>query len=365
LRDWHWHGLDRFQIIQCRQGKAIEVRLGELAERLGCRLEGDGGLELFAVRSLKEAGPNDLSFVTREAYVSRVKDSAAGAVILAEGWPQIDRPALRTPNPHLALARALSIFHPEPVPVPGIHPTAVTAAGARVASDACIGPLCVLGPGAEVGPGTVLEAQVSVGASVRIGAQCRIYPHVTLRDDVVLGDRVIIHSGTVIGADGFGYARDGHRHVKIPQVGRVVIEDDVEIGANVCIDRATLDETRIGRGTKIDNLVQIGHNVRIGSDTVIVGQVGISGSVRIGSRVTLAGQAGVVDHVQIGDDVIVGAQAGVTKDVPSRSIVWGSPAIPGHKIKRQMAAIARLPELRKAVRTLEERLAALEARLSG
>jgi UDP-3-O-[3-hydroxymyristoyl] glucosamine N-acyltransferase len=340
------------------------VRLGELADRLGCRLEGDGGLEVIAVRSLEEAGPHHLSFVGQERYVSRLQDSAAGAVILGDGWPPVDRPALRTPNPYLALARALSLLNPAPVLLPGIHPTVVTAADTRVAPDACVGPLCVLGPGTEVGPGTVLEAQVAVGARVRIGEECRIHPHVTLRDDVVLGDRVIIHSGSVIGADGFGYARDGHRYAKIPQVGRVVIEDDVEIGANVCIDRATLDETRIGRGTKIDNLVQVGHNVRIGADTAIIAQVGISGSVRIGSRVTLAGQVGVVDHVEIGDDVIVGAQAGVTKDIPPRSTVLGAPAVPHIEFKRQLAALARLPELRKALRALEERLAALEARLT-
>lgn len=339
------------------------MRLGEVAERLGCRLEGDGGLEVVAVRSLEEAGPHHLSFIARKAHISRLRESAVGAVILDEGWPPVDRPSLRTRNLYLALARALTIFHPAAPPAPGIHPTAVVAPDVRVAPDACVGPLCVLGPGAKVGAGTILEAQVAVGARVHIGQGCRIFPNVTLRDDVVLGDRVIVHSGTVIGADGFGYGRDGHRYVKIPQVGRVVIEDDVEIGANVCIDRATLDETRIGQGSKIDNLVQIGHNVRIGSDTVIVAQVGISGSVRIGSRVTLAGQAGVVDHVEIGDDVIVGAQAGVTKDVPPRSAVLGAPAVPHTEFKRQLAAVARLPELRKALRALEERLAGLEARL--
>ncbi|HWU37042.1 MAG TPA: UDP-3-O-(3-hydroxymyristoyl)glucosamine N-acyltransferase, partial [Candidatus Acidoferrum sp.] len=190
-----------------------------------------------------------------------------------------------------------------------------------------------------------------------------IFSQVVLRDGVLLGDRVIVHSGAVIGADGFGFARDGQRSVKIPQIGRVVIEDDVEIGANVAIDRATLGETRIGRGTKIDNLVQIGHNVRVGEDTVIVGQVGISGSVRIGSRVTLAGQVGVVDHIEIGDDVIVGAQAGVTKDIPASSVMLGSPAVPHGEFKRQLAAVARLPELRRRLREVEERLAALEARL--
>jgi UDP-3-O-[3-hydroxymyristoyl] glucosamine N-acyltransferase len=334
-----------------------------LAERLGCRLEGDGGLEVRGVRSLEDAAPGDLSFVAHERYLPRLPASAAGAVIVAEGWPPVDRPALRTANPILAFARALALLHPLPGPPPGIHATAVVASDARVAPDACVGPLAVLGPGVEVGPGTILDAHVSVGAGVRIGEGCRIYPQVVLRDGVMLGNRVIVHSGTVIGADGFGYARDGHRHVKIPQIGRVVIEDDVEIGANVTIDRATLGETRIGRGTKIDNLVQIAHNVRVGADTVIVAQVGIAGSSRVGSRVTLAGQVGVVDHVEIGDDVIVGAQAGVSKDVPAGSIVLGSPAIPHGDFKRQLAATAGLPEMRKRVRALEERLAALEGRV--
>jgi UDP-3-O-[3-hydroxymyristoyl] glucosamine N-acyltransferase len=221
----------------------------------------------------------------------------------------------------------------------------------------------VIASGVEIGAGTVLAAQVFVGANVRIGRDCRIYPHVTLREGTALGDRVTVHAGAVIGADGFGYARDGARHVKIPQVGRVVLGDDVEIGANVTIDRATLGVTRIGRGTKIDNLVQIAHNVRIGEDTVIVAQVGISGSSEIGSRVTIAGQVGIVDHVRIGDGAIVGAQAGVTKDVHDGAIVLGSPAAPHLEFKRQLAATARLPQLGKALRALEERLRALESRL--
>jgi UDP-3-O-[3-hydroxymyristoyl] glucosamine N-acyltransferase len=341
------------------------VRLGELAEQLECRLEGETGLEIRAVRSLEEAGPQDLSFVVQERYLPRLAGSAAGAVILPEGWPPVDRPALRTSNPYLAFARALSLFHPSSAPPPGIHSTAVVAPDAQVAPGASVGPLTVLGADVTVGSGTILEALVDVGAGVRIGQACRIFPHVSLRDGVILGDRVIVHSGAVIGADGFGYARDGHRYVKIPQVGRVVIEDDVEIGANVTIDRATLGETRIGRGTKIDNLVQIGHNVCVGADTVIVAQVGISGSSRVGSRVTLAGQVGVVDHVEIGDDVVVGAQAGVTKDIPPGSAVLGSPAIPHGEFKRQLAVTSGLPRMRKLLRGLEERLAALEARLTG
>ncbi len=344
-------------------GVGDTVQLGELAERLGCRLEGDGGLEIGGVRGLEDAGPHDLTFVAQERYLPSLRGSSAAAVILGEGWPSADRPALRTANPYLAFAQALRVFHPSPVPLPGTHPSAVVATDARVAPDASIGPLCVLDREAEVGAGTILEAQVFVGAGARIGRGCHIFPQVTLREGVLLGDRVTVHSGAVIGADGFGYARDGRRYVKIPQVGRVVIGDDVEIGANATIDRATLGETRIGRGTKIDNLVQIGHNVRVGEDTVVVAQVGISGSSRIGSRVTLAGQVGVVDHVEIGDDVIVGAQSGVTKDIPPGSLVLGSPAIPHAEFKRQLATVARLPVLRRTLRALEERLAALEARL--
>ena len=340
------------------------MRLGVLAERIGCRLEGDGGIEITGVRAVDEAGPADLTFVTDAKHLARLSDSRAGAAILPESAPAGDRPALRVSNPHLALARALAVFYPGGRVAPGVHATAVVAAGARVDPGASIGPLCVVGSGADIGAGTRLDAQVFVGADVRIGRDCRIFPQVALREGTRLGDRVTVHAGAVIGADGFGYARDGARYIKIPQVGRVVVEDDVEIGANATIDRATLGTTRIGRGTKIDNLVQIAHNVQVGEDTVIVAQVGISGSSQIGSRVTLAGQVGVVDHVRIGDNAIVGAQSGVTKDVPPGALVLGSPAVPHLEFKRQLAAIARLPQHGKALRALEERLRALEARLA-
>ena len=339
------------------------MRLADLAAAIGSRLEGPGDLEIHGVLSLEEAGPADLTFVARPEYLARLAESRAGAVIVGEAWAPVDRPALRTRNPYLALARALAVVYPPAAPAPGVHPSAVVAPESSVSPLATVGPLCLVGRGASIGPHSVLVGQVAVGADVRIGSHCWLAPQVVLRDGVTLGDRVIIHSGAVIGADGFGYAREGASYVKIPQVGRVVIEDDVEIGANTTVDRATLGETRIGRGTKIDNLVQIAHNVRVGADTVIVAQVGISGSTRIGSRVTIAGQAGVVDHVEIGDDVIVGAQAGVTKDIPSRSVVLGAPAIPHQEFKRQLAAFARLPEMRRLVQALEERIAALEARV--
>lgn len=339
------------------------MRLEELAERLGCRLEGDGTVEIVGVRALEDAGPADLTFVTEARHLPRLAMSRAAAVLLAESLPAARRPALRTSNPYLTLAHVLGVFCPPQAGVPGVHPTAVISAGARVDGTASVGPLCVLSPGAEVGAGTILDAQVFLGVNARVGRDCRLFPQVTLREGTELGDRVVVHSGTVIGADGFGYARDGARYVKIPQIGRVVLEDDVEIGANVAIDRATLGTTRIGRGTKIDNLVQIAHNVQVGEDTVIVAQVGISGSSRIGSRVTLAGQVGVTDHVQIGDNAIVGAQAGVSKDVPDGAIMLGAPAIPHLEFKRQLAATARLPQMGKTLRVLEERLRALEARL--
>jgi UDP-3-O-[3-hydroxymyristoyl] glucosamine N-acyltransferase len=339
------------------------VRLGVLAERIGCRLDGDGAIDVAAIRALDEAGPADLTFLTDAKRVALVSTSRAAAVILPNSAPAVDRPALRTPNPYLALARALAELHPAARVAAGMHPSAMVATDARVDAGASIGPLCVISSGAEIEAGTVLDAQVFVGANVRIGPDCRIFPHVTLREGTQLGARVMVHAGAVIGADGFGYARENARYVKIPQIGRVVLEDDVEIGANVTIDRATLGATRIGRGTKIDTLVQIAHNVQVGEDTVIVAQVGIAGSSQIGSRVTLAGQVGVVDHVRIGDDVVVGAQAGVANDIPPRTVALGSPAVPHLEFKRQLAAMARLPLLGKTLRALEERLRALEARL--
>jgi UDP-3-O-[3-hydroxymyristoyl] glucosamine N-acyltransferase len=325
-------------------------------------LDGDGSRDVARIRAPEEAEPTDLTFVADARQFPRLQTSRAGAVILAESAPSAGRPALRTANPYLALARALTALHPVEAATAGMHPTAVVAGDSRVDAGASVGPLCVIASGVEIGAGTVVVAQVFVGANVRIGRDCRIYPHVTLREGTALGDRVTVHAGAVIGADGFGYARDGARHVKIPQVGRVVLEDDVEIGANVTIDRATLGVTRIGRGTKIDNLVQIAHNVRIGEDTVVVAQVGISGSSEIGSHVTIAGQVGIVDHVRIGDGAIVGAQAGVTKDVQGGAIVLGSPAVSHLEAKRQLAAAARLPQFAKTLRALEERVRALELR---
>jgi UDP-3-O-[3-hydroxymyristoyl] glucosamine N-acyltransferase len=337
------------------------MRLSEVAGSLGCTLEGDGAIEIRGVRGIREAGPEDVTFVANARYLEALGGSRAGAVILGPGVPAPPREAdalgplavLRAANPYLAFARALTLFHPRPPTPPGIHPTAVLEERVAVGAGVSIGPFVWVGGRSEIGDGCVLEAHAAVGRGARLGRECLIHPRAVLGDGTWLGDRVIVQSGAVVGSDGFGYAPDrDRRYHKIPQVGRVVLEDDVEVGANATIDRATMGETRIGRGTKIDNLVQIAHNVRVGEDTVIVAQVGISGSTTVGSRVTIAGQAGLVGHLRVGNDVTIGAQAGVTKDVPDGAIVLGSPAIPHVEFKRQLAVLARLPGLARRMKGL-------------
>ncbi len=342
------------------------MRLSELAAALHCALEGDGGLEIRGLRGIREAEPGDLTFVANPRYLDGLRTCRASAVILTPDAPRPPMAALRTPNPYLAFARALALFHPPRPEPPGIHPTAVLEESVRLGSGVHIGALCFVGAGTEIGEETTLCPQVYVGRGVRLGRQCEIRPRAVLADGCWLGDRVVVQSGAVIGGDGFGYAPDrDRRYHKIPQVGRVVLEDDVEVGANATIDRATLGETRIRRGTKIDNLVMIAHNVAVGEDTVIVAQVGISGSTSVGSRVTLAGQVGVVGHIHIGDDVTIGAQAGVIKDVPDGAVLAGSPALPHLEAKRQVAYLRRLPELAETVRELKRRLAAAGTAAAG
>jgi UDP-3-O-[3-hydroxymyristoyl] glucosamine N-acyltransferase len=245
---------------------------------------------------------------------------------------------------------------------PGLHPTAVIGEGVRMGRDVSIGPYCVIEPGAAVGDRTALGASCYVGHEAVIGDDCRLYPHVTVREYCRIGCRAIVHNGAVIGSDGFGYAKEGARWKKIPQVGIVVLGDDVEIGANTTIDRARFGETRIGNGVKIDNLVQVAHNVIIGDDTAIAAQVGIAGSTRVGARVQLGGQAGVAGHISVGDDSVAGGQAGVTKDVPPATFVSGYPAMPHNEARKMHASLMRLPELKKKVADMETRLKALEGK---
>jgi UDP-3-O-[3-hydroxymyristoyl] glucosamine N-acyltransferase len=339
--------------------------LGELARLVAGDLRGDAALRIRGIATLDGAEPGDLSFVTSLRYRRAAAASRASAFLVARDVDVPDRPTIRVAQPQLALAILLRALYAEPAPAAGIHPTAVVAPSARVAADATVGPLVVVGADSTVESGVVLHPHVVVGEHCRVGEASVLHAHVVLRGDVDVGRRVVIHGGAVLGADGFGYAFDGERHQKIPQVGRVVVEDDVEIGANVTIDRATLGETVIRRGTKIDNLVQIGHNTVVGADTIIVAQTGISGSCRIGNRVVLAGQVGVGDHVTIGDGAQVGAQAGVHRDVPAGSTMLGTPAEPAAEVRRAMVVFTRLPELLRSVRALERRVAELEARLGA
>jgi len=339
--------------------------LGELAEALGAALDGDPGRRVTGVAPLETAGPDDISFLTNPRYAATARASRAGAFVVGLEARDLPGPTLRCPAPQLALVALLELFHPPTAAAPGVHPTAVVAADARVDATATVGAFTVVEAGATIGPRARLYPLVYVGPSSEIGADCVLYPHVAVRERVRLGQRVIVHPGAVLGADGFGFVHDGRAHRKIPQVGGVLIEDDVEIGANTTIDRATFGDTVVRRGTKIDNLVQIGHNVEVGEHAILVAQVGISGSSRLGRGVVLGGQVGISDHITIGDGASVGAQSGVGSDIEAGARYFGYPARPAAQAMRIMSAGQRLPDLLKRVRALERRLAELEGRLGG
>lgn len=339
--------------------------LGEIARLIGAVLEGDPSIPIQGVASLEQNVAGTLVLVAEAKYLPRLPASRASAVIAPPGLPISDRPVLRAENPRLAFASALELFYPLPTFPPGISPTAIVAPDARVHPEATIFPFVVIESGAVIEAGVVLSAFVYVGARAHIGEGSRVHPHVTIQADVQVGRRCLIHPGAVLGGDGFGFVFDGTRHRKIPQVGTVVIEDDVEVGANVCIDRATLGETVVGRGTKIDNLVQVAHNVTIGERAILVAQVGIAGSSRVGRDVILGPQCGVVDHVTIGDGCRVSGQSGIVRDIEPGSKLAGTPARPIEEELRIIAALGRLPQLVRSVRTLEKRLEALEARLGN
>jgi len=337
--------------------------LGELAEALQARLDGDPTRVVTGVAPLESAGPDQISFLTDPRYGTAARASRAGAFVAPDGVADLPAPTLRCPAPQQALIALLRLFHP-PAPVPaGVDRSAVVATDARVDRTATVGPLCVVEAGAVIGPGVRLHALVHVGPGVEIGEDTVVYPHVSLRDGVRVGCRVVIHAGAVLGADGFGFAFDGSSHRKIPQVGGVVIEDDVEIGANTTIDRATFGDTIVRRGTKIDNLVRVGHNVEIGEHSVLVAQVGIAGSSRLGRGVVLGGQVGVTDHVTIGDGAMIGAQSGIAHDIEPGARLLGTPARPTVQAKRMLIAAGRLPELLQRVRAIEQRLERLATQL--
>jgi UDP-3-O-[3-hydroxymyristoyl] glucosamine N-acyltransferase len=334
--------------------------LGDLAVALGGRVEGDPSRVVSAVAPLDAAGPEDIAFVADARFLAAAGASRAGAWLVPEGLAGLRGPLIRCRAVRPALARLLELFHP-PVPVPsGVAATAVIGPGARIDPTAAIGALAVVEAGAVVGARAVVYPLVYVGPGAEIGEGTVLHPHVVVGGAVTIGRNVVVHAGAVLGADGFGYAFDGTVHRKIPQVGRVVIEDDVEIGANATIDRAMLGETRVRRGTKLDNLVMVGHNVEIGEDAIVAAQAGIAGSSRLGRRTVLGGQAGVGDHVDVGEGAMLAAQCGVSGDVPAGAVLMGSYGRPVMEFQRIWIAEGRLPELLRRVRALERRLADLD-----
>ncbi len=337
--------------------------LGQLAATLGLRLEGDAARRVTGVAALESAGPSDISFVTDARHHAAALTSKAGAFLAPPDLAGLPGPVLRTATPRLALADLLGLFHPTATPAPGIAPSAVVAPSAQVAASASVGPLAVVEAGVVVGERAAVHALVYVGAGAEVGDDAVLHTHVVVRERVKIGRRVVVHAGAVIGADGFGYVFDGTRHRKIPQVGSVRIEDDVEIGAGSTIDRATLGDTVVRRGTKIDNLVMVAHNVEIGEDCIVAAQVGIAGSSRIGRGAILLGQVGVGDHVTVGERAVLAAQAGTAQDVGPGEKLFGTWARPIVQARRIWIAEAELPALVRRVRTLEHRLAELEERL--
>jgi UDP-3-O-[3-hydroxymyristoyl] glucosamine N-acyltransferase len=337
------------------------LKLQVLAERLGCALEGDGTIEISRVAAIEDAGPGDVTFFANPKYAAELRTTRASAVIIGNGSETAPCAMLRTSEPYVTFAQAVRLFAADVRPAPGVHPRAYVADGAVIAPDASIGPLAVVGEGARIGARTVVHPNVTIDRGVEVGEDCVIHAGVSLRERVHIGNRVIIQNGVVIGSDGFGFARraDGS-HEKIPQVGGVVIEDDVEIGANSAIDRPAVGETRIGAGTKIDNLVQVAHGVTIGRRVLLAGQVGIAGSTVVEDDVTLAGQVGVSGHVTIGKGTIATAQTGIPNSVEPGSFISGYPAIPNREWLKASAVFRKLPQLRKQLADLGRRLAELE-----
>lgn len=338
--------------------------IGDLARSAGCTVAGDPSVTVTGAASIEDAGPGDITFISDPSYARHLETTKASAVILREGTvAEGDSPEaslLLAENPQLAFARVLAVIHPPERPEPGVHPRAEVHPEAKVAATASVGPFCVVEKGAGVGERAVLYPGVYVGRDSTIGADTVLHAGVKVRERCTIGERVEIHCNAVIGSDGFGYAHDGKRFVKIPQVGTVRIEDDAEIGASTTIDRAALGETVIGRGVKIDNLVQIAHNVTVGENTAMAAQVGIAGSAKIGSGVQLGGQAGVAGHIRVGDGVMAGAKAGLHGNIPGGRVMSGYPAFDHKEWLKSSMITPKLPELRRMVRDLEKRVRELE-----
>ncbi len=341
----------------------MKKKLRELAEWVDGTVVGDGETEISGVASIEDARVGEIAFIATPKYLPKLKETNASAIIVSKEVSQADKPLLCVSNPHLAFAKVLTLFFGKPYEPKGIDSHSWISSTARLGKDLTLYPFVYIGDRCSIGDRVTFYPGVYVGEDSAIGEDSILYSNVSVYPGAVIGKRVILHSGVVVGSDGFGYVKEGKKNVKIPQVGGVEIEDDVEIGANTTIDRAALGKTIIRRGVKIDNLVQVAHNVLIGEDSILCAQAGISGSTKIGSNVTLAGQVGVVDHVEIGDNVIVGAQAGVAHDLPGNQGYVGTPALPHREFLRAITVFPKLPEMRKALIEIEKRLKRIEETL--
>ncbi len=340
------------------------LTLTQIHELVGGTLHGNGGTPLQSLASLHDASLQDLSFITNDKAAKNAGNIRAGGLLVHRHFPEITAPQLVVPNPLLAFAQVAQRFFVRPFSPRGIADDLARGSDVTIGADPSIWPFVTIGNRVAIGARVTLYPGVFIGDDTTIGDDVLLYPNVVVREGCSLGARVIVHSGTVIGADGFGYVQHQGRHHKIPQLGGVTIEDDVELGANVTIDRATLGQTVIGQGTKVDNLVQIAHNVTVGEHDIIVAQVGIAGSTTIGRHVMIGGQAGLADHLTIGDQVMIAARAGVNRSLEPNQIVSGAPVMPHETWMKAQAVIPRLPELRQLVRSLEQRVSSLETRLA-
>ena len=346
----------------------MQIQLSDLCRRANISVGGGPDFVVTGVNALEAAGPSELAFSEGDgqpAQLALVLGSTAGAVVVGPGFPALDgRRLLVAAKPRLAFVYVSELFAPTE-PCTGIDPKAAVDPGAVLGEGVTIGACAVVGPGARIGAGTRIGAGASVGAGVSIGADCRVGPNVSLMPGISLGDRCNIHAGVTVGGDGFGFVWAGDHHHKVPQLGTVVIEDDVEIGCNSCVDRAAFGITRIGRGTKIDNLVQVAHNADIGDHCILVAQAGLAGSVTLGRGAMLSGQVAVTDHVSVGAGARIGGQSGVTGDVAAGETLFGTPARPLKRTLREQAALGRLPDLLKTVKRQEAAIEALTARLAA
>jgi UDP-3-O-[3-hydroxymyristoyl] glucosamine N-acyltransferase len=328
----------------------------EIAKIVGGQVVGDAGAVLKSFAMIESAKEGDLTFAENEEFFARAEQSAATAIIAEKRFTSEKKTIIQVPNARLAFAKALAVFFPEkPFPA-GIHPTAVVAASAKIDASAHVGPHCVIGERVSIGARSVLQGGNYLGDDAKLGEDVNLFPHVTVYARSDIRNRVRIHANCVVGSDGFGYVQDGPVHLKVPQIGNVIIHEDVEIGAGVTIDRGALGSTVIGKGTKIDNLVQVAHNVQIGEGCLLIAQVGIAGSTKLGNYVVLAGQVGVGGHLKIGNQVIVGAKSGVMNDIPDGEKWLWIPAQPHQNVKRQLVAMFKLPELMKRVAELEKKM---------